>query len=84
VSSEGFGRIRHDSTVRRLLDQDVSVRRFFEGESQSLPVFYTDSVRKDLGHWWDALPEGSLRHDPNAYLKAHQAAQVPAAALPAS
>jgi hypothetical protein len=36
-------------------------------------------VRKDLGHWWDALPEGSLRHDPNAYLKAHQAAQMPAA-----
>jgi len=34
-------------------------------------------VRKDLGHWWAALPEGSLRHDPNAYLKAHQAAQTP-------
>jgi hypothetical protein len=43
-------------------------------------VFYTDSVRKDLGHWWDALPEGSLRHDPNAYLKAHQATQLPTAA----
>jgi len=84
VSSEGFGRIRHDSTVRRLLDRDASVRQFFEGESQSLPVFYTDSVRKDLGHWWDALPEGSLRHDPNAYLKAHEAAQVPAATSPAS
>jgi hypothetical protein len=61
-----------------LLDQDASVRRFFEGESESLPVFYTDQVRKDLGPWWDALPEGSLRHDPNAYLKAHQAAQTPA------
>jgi hypothetical protein len=84
VSSEGFGRIRHDSTVRRLLDQDTSVRRFFEGESESLPVFYTDSVRKDLGHWWDALPEGSMRHDPNAYLKAHQAAQVPTAAAAVS
>mgnify|MGYP003694177499 CR=1 FL=1 len=58
VSSEGFGRIRHDSTVRRLLDQDASVRQFFEGESESLPVFYTDSVRKDLGHWWDAPPRG--------------------------
>jgi hypothetical protein len=78
VSAEGFGRIRHDSTVRHLLDHDTSVRRFFEGESDSLPVFYTDRVRKDLGHWWDALPEGSLRHDPNAYLKAHQAAQTPA------
>jgi hypothetical protein len=79
VSSEGFGRIRHDTVVRRLLDRDRSVRRFFEGESETLPTFYTDMVRKDLGPWWDALPEGSLRHDPNAYLKAHQAAQAPAA-----
>jgi hypothetical protein len=76
VSNEGFGRIRHDSTVRRLLDLDVSVRRFFEGESQVLPAFYTDRVRRDLGPWWDVLPEGSLRHDPNAYLKAHEAARV--------
>ena len=77
VSSEGFGRIRHDSTVRRLLDHDPCMRRFFEGESEVLPTFYTERVRKDLGHWWDALPEGSLRHDPNAYLKAHQSAQAP-------
>jgi len=81
VSSEGFGRIRHDSTVRRLLDHDTSVRRFFEGESDVVPAFYMDRVRRDLGPWWDALPEGSLRHDPNAYLKAHEAAQVGRSAL---
>jgi hypothetical protein len=74
VSAEGFGRIRHDSTVRRLLDHDRAVRDFFEGESEVLPAFYTDKVRKDLGPWWDALPEGGLRHDQNAYLKAHEAA----------
>jgi hypothetical protein len=81
VSAEGFGRIRHDSTVRRLLDEDTSVRSFFEGESATIPVFYTDQVRKDLGPWWDALPEHSLRHDPNAYLKAHEATSRPAASL---
>jgi hypothetical protein len=81
VSSEGFGRIRHDSTVRRLLDDDMAVRRFFEGETEVVPAFYTDQVRKDLGPWWDALPEGSLRHDPNAYLKAHQAGQARSATL---
>src|SRR5262249_48869458 len=48
VSSEGFGRIRYDSTVRRLLDRDVSVRRFFDGESADLPSFYTEQVRRDL------------------------------------
>ena len=74
VSSEGFGRIRHDTKVRRLLDHDPDVRRFFEGESDVLPAFYTDMVRKDLGPWWHALPEGALRHDPNAYLKAQEAA----------
>ena len=84
VSAEGFGRIRHDTIVRRLLDHDRNVRRFFEGDSEALPAFYTDKVRKDLGPWWDALPEGGLRHDPNAYLKAHEAAQVPAATSPAS
>jgi len=73
VSAEGFGRIRHDTIVRRLLDRDRNVRRFFEGDSEALPAFYTDKVRKDLGPWWDALPEGGLRHDPNAYLKAHEA-----------
>ncbi len=73
VSSEGFGRIRHDSRVRRLLDHDPDVRSFFEGESDVLPAFYTDRMRKSLGPWWHALPEGALRHDPNAYLKAHEA-----------
>jgi len=73
VSSEGFGRIRHDSKVRRLLDCDRVVRRFFEGESETLPAFYTEKVRRDLGPWWSLLPEGALRHDPNAYLKAHEA-----------
>jgi hypothetical protein len=78
ISSERYGRSRNVSVVRRLLDQDASVRRFFEGESEVVPAFYADQVRKDLGPWWDALPEGSLRHDPNAYLKAHQSAQTPA------
>jgi hypothetical protein len=82
VSSEGFGRIKHDTTVRRLLDHDLTVRRFFEGDSEVLPAFYTDQVRKDLGQFfWDALPEGALRHDPNAYLKAHEAAQAHSATL---
>jgi hypothetical protein len=70
VSSEGFGRIHYDSTIRGLLDTDTSVRSFFEGETGQVPAFYSEHVRKDLGHLWDALPEGALNHDPNAYLKA--------------
>jgi hypothetical protein len=70
VSSEGFGRIRYDSTVRRLLDTDVSVRRFFEGETGAIPSFYERQVRTALGTMWPALPAGAMEHDPNAYLKA--------------
>ena len=70
VSSEGFGRIRYDTTIRRLLDSDRSLRRFFEGESLEPPAFYTNQVRADLGPLWHALPAGAMNHDPNAYLKA--------------
>ena len=77
LSSEGFGRIRHDSNIRRLLDSDTSLRSFFEGESTTLPRFYTDQVQKDLGPFWSALPEGALSHDPNAYLRAHEARSAP-------
>lgn len=71
VSSEGFGRIRYDSMVRRRLDSDAALRGFFEGETAAVPAFYADQVRRDLGPLWAALPAGSLSHDPNAYLKAN-------------
>lgn len=73
VSSEGFGRIRHDIGVRRLLDTDPAVRRFFEGESTAIPPVYVERVRRDLGSLWPALPAGALEHDAGAYLKAHLA-----------
>jgi hypothetical protein len=68
VSSEGFGRIRYHSRVRQLMDEDASFLRYFEGESEILPQFYVDRVRNDLGSLWEHLPEGSLLHDPHAYL----------------
>lgn len=73
LSSEGSGRIRHDALVRRLLDRDVTMSRFFDGETRTVPAFYTDRVRRDLGPLWDLLPAGALDHDPNAYLKAQTA-----------
>jgi hypothetical protein len=70
ISSEGFGRIRYHSRVRRLLDEDDSFLPYFEGESDTLPQFYVDRVRNDLGALWEHLPKESLLHDPLAYLKA--------------
>lgn len=69
VSSEGFGRIKHHTEVRRLLDTDRQLRRYFEQETTELPQFYVDLARRDLGALWEWLPEGAMEHDPNAYLK---------------
>jgi hypothetical protein len=69
VSSEGFGRIKYHGRIRRLLDEEMTVRRFFEQETSVLPRFYEDLVRLDLGGFWSALPSGALSHDPLAYLK---------------
>jgi len=30
-------------------------------------------LKRDLGPHWKFLPEGALRHDPNAYLNANSA-----------
>jgi len=72
VSSEGFGRIRHYSALRRRLDTDGPTRAFFAQTTESLPDFYRAQVRKDLGPFWPWLPEGALTHDPNAYLKSER------------
>ncbi len=67
ISSEGFGRIRFFKTVRRLLETDRSVRRFFEGETEGVPGFYVEHAKRDLGDLWAFLPAGAMQHDPNAY-----------------
>ncbi|MCJ8165106.1 hypothetical protein MKJ04_09650 [Pontibacter sp. E15-1] len=71
VSSEGYGRLRFFRKVRKNLVEDVGFRKYFEGESQQLPAFYSNIIRKDLGYWWQWLPEGAIAHDPNAYLHKH-------------
>ena len=62
-------RAQYQAKIRRLLDKDVPIRRFIEGESRELPKFYENRVRENLGPLWEALPEGALMHDQNAYLR---------------
>ncbi len=69
VSTEGFGRLRYYTEIRRRLDADPEFRPYFEQQTTALPRFYVDLVRKDLGPLWQWLPKGALFHDPNAYLK---------------
>jgi hypothetical protein len=70
ISSEGFGRLRYYREIRRRLDEDKPLRRYFESETLDLPAFFRNRVKQDLGPLWEWLPEGALFHDPNAYLKA--------------
>ena len=83
VRATTSNRAEYQAKVRRLLDEDRSVRRFVEGESTDLPAFYVERIRRSLGPLWEALPEGALMHDPNAYLKSVTAKQ-PASASPAA
>ena len=71
ISSEGFGRMRYYREIRSRLDGDRGFRRYFEQETDVLPPFYVERVKKDLGSLWPWLPEGALYHDPHAYLKEH-------------
>ena len=69
ISTEGFGRIKYYSTVRRLLDEDAQFRSYFEGDTTDLPSFYENIVKSDLGPaLWSQLPDGALAHDHHAYL----------------
>ena len=73
VSSEGFGRLRQFRRLRRRLDADGVLRAFLDRESDRLPAYYADTVRRDLGALWHWLPPEALMHDPHAYLKSEQA-----------
>lgn len=79
ISSEGYGRIRFYKKVRKNLVEDRLFRGYFEGETKQLPEFYKNIIQKDLGIWWQWLPNGALEHDQNAYLhKSHDEPKVKA------
>jgi hypothetical protein len=64
---------RFQEKIGRMLREDAQFRAFYAGETTELPHFYRNRVKKQLGPLWEALPEGALMHDPNAYLKSHEA-----------
>jgi hypothetical protein len=84
VSSEGFGRIRYHSEIRRRLDEDLELRRFFEQDATEIPQFYVNRMKTELGPLWQWLPEGALYHDPHAYLKAEESNHHPLKVMAAS
>jgi hypothetical protein len=78
MRSTSSGRAEYQAKIRRMLTNDPAVRAFFDGESTALPDFYRARMRRQMGSLWEALPEGAMMHDPNAYLKRHEAARLAA------
>ncbi len=72
VSTEGYGRMHYYQNIHTRLLKDPSFRSYFEQESDIVPPFFLDRIRKDLGDMWAWLPPGGLFHDPHAYLKSRQ------------
>ena len=71
-SSEGSARAKYFTEIRRRLDTDSRFRRFFEQETTEIPQYFVEKIRKDLGEFWDWLPNGAIYHEPNAYLLSQQ------------
>jgi hypothetical protein len=76
LCSEGRGRVRYHSRVRRLLSSDAGMRGFFKGSTDVLPPFYLRRIRSDLGSFWDLLLAGGLVHDQNAWLASVEEAET--------
>jgi len=77
LSSEGNGRIRYHTGIRQMLQSDMTVRRFMDGDSDQLPTFYQNRIESELGPLYRYLPEGAIMHDPHAYLKSTEANAAP-------
>jgi hypothetical protein len=80
LSSERFGRVAYFTEMRNRLERDRPFRRFFEQETEEMPQYFVDRIRRDLGQFWEWLPEDAIHHDPNAYLASTEKL-LPAAAI---
>ena len=65
--------VEYQTEMRRRLDTDRELRAFFERETDEIPAFYRERIRRDLGPLYQYLPEGAIVHDPNAYLNSQPA-----------
>lgn len=68
ISEEGFGRVAYNKEILGQLNTDIKFRKYFEQESDELPQFYINIIKKELGPLWDWLPKEAVYHNQNAYL----------------
>ena len=63
LSSERAGRVRTHRQVLQQLSSDAQFRGYFEQETTTLPAYYAERMRRDLGPLWHWLPEGAVQHE---------------------
>lgn len=76
ISTEGYGRVNYFTKLHNRLETDGNFRKYFDQETDVMPQFYIDKIKRDLGSLWEWLPEGALYHDHNAYLNSVSTQQV--------
>ncbi len=73
ATGQGIGRVKYYGDIVHRLKTDKQFRAFYELETNEVPPLFLEWMKKDLGDLWEWLPEGAIYHDPNAYLKEHEA-----------
>ena len=68
-SSEGYYRLQYHKRLRARMDSDPGLLSYLNQETETLPAFYTDTIKRSLGEFHQFLPAGGMVHDQNAYLK---------------
>jgi hypothetical protein len=58
----GSGKIRSLSSIQKNLQRDAAFRAFVRRETNKVPQFMIETVRKDLGPLWEWLPDKSLSY----------------------
>lgn len=69
VSAQGRGRVKLYGRIVDRLRADRDTRDFFEGETQQVPEYYVNRIRRELGPFGRWLPDGAMYHDHKAYLR---------------
>ena len=65
----GIGKARFLSNMLNKLPRDLDFQNFVRKETNRVPEYFIDNVRKDLGPMWNWLPNKSLSYNPNILSK---------------
>jgi len=69
----GRGKIKHLSNLIEDLRREPDFQSFVKKETNRVPAFLIEKVKKDLGEMWQWLPNKSLSYNPNVISNYHSA-----------